>query len=242
MRKGPQCRHVHVASVARQVQSCSFVRVERTTRPIATRSINGLPVAPPARCVVDAALHMKRLDDVRALLAEAVMRQRVVADELLKEVDRAPKRGSGRPRQAAHEVALGARSAPECKQIRILSSSKVLPLLHYNCSLMGPDGWIADPDAYCEESGVAQEVDSVEFHIDPIAWKATMARRSKMVTYGARVLEVPPSRLDTDAPGVRREFEQTHIIGVQSGPPAGIWVRCRPGCQVRAAKPMIEVL
>jgi hypothetical protein len=183
--------------------------------------------------VIDATLHMTDLDEVRALIAEAVQRRFARAQDLAAELLTAPRHGSRLPRQALGETLAGARSAPECKQIPVLSRSKVLPQLHYNCSLMGPDGWIANPDAYCEESGVAQEIDSVEFHIDPRAWRETMRRRSRMVTYGVSVLEAPPSRLDTDAAGIRSEFERTHLIGLRSGPPPGIWVRCRPDCPLR---------
>jgi hypothetical protein len=59
-----------------------------------------------------------------------------------------------------------------------------------------------------------------------------MARRSRLVSWGVRVLEAPPSRLDSDPVGVRREFERAHAIGLRAGPPPGIRVRCRPECRV----------
>jgi hypothetical protein len=233
LRGAPKCQHVHVASTSRQASSVGFAVVERTIRPTRTRQLRGLPVAVLPRCVVDATLPMTDLDAVRALIAEPARRRMLRPDDLAAELSSAPRNGSRLARQALHEILAGARSAAECKQIRILSRSAVLPALHYNCSVIGPNGWIADPDAYCEESGVAQEIDSVEFHIEPAAWKSTMARRSRMVANGVRVLEAPPSRLDRDEAGVRREFEQAHLIGLRSGPPPGVWVRCRPDCPLR---------
>lgn len=220
-------------AASRRVRSTSFVRIQRSKRPTVVRVRNGVPYASPARCVVDAALRRDRLDDVRALVAEAVRRGLCRISDIAIELGHAPKNGSAWLRQTLAEVQAGGRSAPECKQIGVLSASKVLPPLHYNCSLMGPDGWIADPDAYCEESGTAQEIDSVEFHIDPKAWKQTMVRRSRMVSYGVRVLEVPPSQLDKAPRVVRSNFERTHAIGLQGGPPPGLWVRCRPDCPLR---------
>jgi hypothetical protein len=233
LRKGPRCNHIHVASICRQRCSVDFVVIERTSRPTWKRVRSGVAIAPVARCLVDAALHMTDLDDVRAMLAEAIQRNKLSVQALMKEVARAPRQGSANARQAANEIARGARSAPECKQVRILSSSKLLPPLHYNCSLMGPNGFIAKPDGYCEESGVAQEIDSVEWHLDPRPWRETMKRRSNMVSYGVRVLEAAPSHLDDEPNEVRREYERTHLLGLLTGPPPGIWVQCHPDCPVK---------
>jgi hypothetical protein len=226
--KVPSTRCIQVAT-SRDVASTSFVQVDRTRRKTWTETVAGVTYALMPRCVTDAALRMPRLDDVRALIAEA-MRRRMRLDLLQRELAVAPRQGSANLRRAVADIVRGARSAPECKHIAVLSASKFLPALHFNCSLMGPEGWIADPDAYCEQSGVAQEIDSVEWHIDAAAWRATMERASRMVSYGIRVLQAAPSRLNTDPTGIRQEFERAHKIGNAAGPPAGIWVKCRPGC------------
>jgi hypothetical protein len=233
LRKVRDCGHVHIAVIGRKLENVGFVRFQRTARVANCVGFKGLRIAPIARCVVDATLTMTNLDEVRALLTEAVMRKGLNVQDLVAEAALTPTRGSRLLRQAIHEVVTGARSAAEAKNVQLTRRSTVLPKLHYNCSLMGPKGFIAKPDAYAEESGVAQEIDSVEFHIYPGPWKETMARRARMVSAGIRVLEAPPSRLDDDPTGVLAEFESTHLIGLQSGPPPGVWVLCRKDCPLR---------
>jgi hypothetical protein len=131
------------------------VRFIRTRRSVETLRVNGLPVGRIARCIVDAALLMRDLDDVCALVAEAVRTRRVDLSDLAAELVQAPRQGSANLRCAMTSIRAGARSAAEAKQVRLTKRSRILPPLHYNCSLIGPDGFIAKPDAYAEESGVA---------------------------------------------------------------------------------------
>src|SRR5205823_13985185 len=89
----------------RQVRSTDFVRVRRSQRPTATLLIDGVPTAGLARCVVDAAIRLSRLDDVRAFVAEAVMRRGLPVEDLVDELAGAPMRGSALLRRALGEVA-----------------------------------------------------------------------------------------------------------------------------------------
>ncbi|MDX6286376.1 MAG: hypothetical protein QOG53_1861 [Frankiales bacterium] len=224
---------VWVATTRRHLAGVGRVRFVRTHRAAALTNFKRIRVALAARCVVDACLEMTDLDGVRALVAESIMRKKATVEELVLEAKRAPKRGSKLLRQALGDIVAGARSAAEAKNVRLTKSSKVLPELHYNCSLMGPKGFIAMPDAYAEESGVAQEIDSVEYHIYADLWKATQKRRARMVRFGIAALEMAPSRVDDDPAGVLRDYEGAHLIGLRTGPPPGIWVRCRDDCPLR---------
>jgi hypothetical protein len=69
----------------RRLQSVRFVVVERTTRLPSARLVRGLPLAPVSRSVLDAARRMAGVDDVRALLAEAVQRRMFTTSELREE-------------------------------------------------------------------------------------------------------------------------------------------------------------
>ena len=225
--------HVHVAT-QRRLADTSDVRFYRTGRTHGTVELRGLRTGNMARCVIDATRRLKRFDDACAVIAESIHRGKLRVPELAAELAAGPRGGSKLTRQALGATSAGARSGAEARQATVLRRSSVLPQLHFNCSLTGPDGFIAKPDAYAEESGVAQEIDSVEYHFEPAPWKATMARRSRMVSVGVRMLEVPPSRLSADTAGVLKEFESAHAIGAQNGPPPGVWVVCRDDCPLRS--------
>jgi hypothetical protein len=155
--------------------------------------------------------------------------------QLIDELAIAPRRGSGHARYAVEELVLGGRSAPEGAAIRLARRSRVLPPGHHNCLVVGPDGVIGASDGYWEQAGVAQEVDSVDYHYDLDPWSTTMERRARYGAAGINVLPVRPRRLKADPAGVLRELESAYRIGVRKGPPPGIRVVCRPGCQAGQA-------
>jgi hypothetical protein len=98
----------------RKVQSTGFARVWRTNRlPARPWLADGIRVVPPPRAVADAALTLTASDEVRAIVADAVQRNRCTISELTAELSRGPIRGSARFRQALAEVASGVRSVAE---------------------------------------------------------------------------------------------------------------------------------
>ena len=73
IRRRPETDAVHVLiPVARKRASKGFVEVERTERLPTAVIRSGFRVAPLVRALLDAARQLTSLDEVRALLAEAV--------------------------------------------------------------------------------------------------------------------------------------------------------------------------
>ena len=80
----------------RKVQSTGFARVWRTNRlPARPWLADGVRVAPPPRAVADAALTLTASDEVRAIVADAVQRNRCTIPELTAELGGGPVRGVG---------------------------------------------------------------------------------------------------------------------------------------------------
>jgi hypothetical protein len=92
----------------RKVQSVGFARLWRTSRmPDRPWTVGGIRFAPAPRAVADAALTLTASGEVRAIVADAVQRNRCTISELTAELSRCPVRGSARFRQALAEVASG---------------------------------------------------------------------------------------------------------------------------------------
>lgn len=89
-------------------RSTGWVRVRRTHRLPEVALEPGPPRVPVARAVADHALNVRWLDDIRALVAEAVRRDMCSVAELAAELDAGPRHGSALLRRALAEVARGA--------------------------------------------------------------------------------------------------------------------------------------
>ena len=110
----------------RKVQSTGFARVWRTNRlPARPWLADGIRVAPPPRAVADAALTLVAADEVRAIVADAVQRNRCTIPELTAELGGGPVRGSARFRLALAEVASGVRSVAEGDLRNLLRRGRV---------------------------------------------------------------------------------------------------------------------
>lgn len=142
-------------------QSASFVAVHRTTRFPRMSVVRGKRLfAPYARAVADAARDMTDLRAVRALVSSSVQNGCCSIIAIRKELDEGPVRGSALLARAMAEVSAGTRSAPEA-ELRVLIGRAGLPMPLFNPELYLPDGtFIAKPDAWWPEAGVAAEVDS----------------------------------------------------------------------------------
>jgi hypothetical protein len=116
-----------------------------------------------------------------------------------------PVRGSARLRQALAEVADGVRSAAE-GDLRMLIRKARLPVPVFNPWLLAGTEFLASPDAWWPEYGVAAEVDSRAWHLSPADWEKTMARHARMTAPGTLVLHFPPRRLRTAERAVASEI------------------------------------
>ena len=97
-------------------------------------------------------------------------------------------------RRALAEVAEGIRSAIE-GDLRDLIRWARLPTPLYNPRLLVDGKFLAMPDCWWPESGVAGEADSRAWHFSPDDWEQTLARHARMSAHGIIVLHLTPQRI-----------------------------------------------
>jgi hypothetical protein len=172
-----------------------FVRLHRTTITPRVFYVDGVVrYVPPERAIMDAARQVGDLADVRALVAAGVQRGKVHVWQLAEELNIGLVPGSARLRLALAEVADGVRSVAEADLRKIVKRWR-LPAPLYNARLYVGTEFLASPDAWWPEHGVAAEVDSKEWHLAPEDWAKTIARHDRMTAAGILVLHFPPSQL-----------------------------------------------
>jgi hypothetical protein len=209
-----------IVPASRKRISHRFVHVERCSRWPVTTVIDGYDVAPPARAAIDAC---RRLDDkhtVRALLTEVVTSGLATREDMGRELAQSQRRRSALAREALALMAAGPASAPELDLLERWRAAG-LPDAEWNADLHLPDGrFLARPDVYVAEYGIAVEVDSLQFHYSRPDWEMTMQRHARMTSHGLLVLHFTPARIRAEWAVVLREIQQA--IDSQAGqrPPA----------------------
>ncbi len=176
----------------RGARSTAWVRIRRTRRLPEPALQPGPPRVPFARAVADYALQLRWLDDVRAVVAEAARRGLCSVDEVAVELDAGPRHGSALLRRALADVAGGAWSAPEARAARLLRAAGIPPF-EQNTRIELPGGRHYVVDFLWRELHAILEIDSVEHHLDPADWAATMDRHLALETLGFSVAHRPPS-------------------------------------------------
>jgi hypothetical protein len=172
-----------------------FVRLHRTARLPELLCVAGeVRYVLSPRAVADTVRPMTDLSDVRAVVAEAVQRGRCTIPFLAEELARGPAWGSARLRRALAEVAEGVRSAAEADMRDLIVRAR-LPLPLFNPRLIVGGEFLAKPDCWWPESGVAGETDSREWHFSPGDWEQTLARHARMSAQGIVVLHFTPSQI-----------------------------------------------
>jgi hypothetical protein len=190
----------------RKRRDAGFVRVHRTSRmPGMIFPVGGLRYAPAARAVADTVRGLSDLGEVRDVVASAVQRDRVQVWHLSDELASGSVHGSARFRRVLTEAAEGVRSVAEA-DLRTLVKRERLPDPLYNARLYAGEEFIASPDAWWPDAGVAAEVDSRQWHLSPRDWERTLARHSRMSACGLIVLHYPPKRLKTQPRAVAAEI------------------------------------
>ncbi len=205
VRRLPDDDDVHVLIPHdRHVRSRSFVVVERTIRPPAASG--PLPLATPARALIDAARRMTALDEVRAMIADAVQRGICLIEDLEEELTAATMVGSALARRVLKEVSAGVRSAAESWAMALLRRS-TLPSPEWNVGVRDQDGQLlAVVDCWWDSLAVAWEIDSHEFHLGPADHERTTRRRAALAAAGVVVVPTVPSRLRSEPLVVLREL------------------------------------
>jgi len=182
----------------RQRLNAGFARLHRTTRmPTRISSSGPVRLALAPRAVADTARQLTSLRDVRAVVAEAVQLGRCTISQLAEELRNGPVKGSATFRSVLAEVADGIRSTAE-GDLRDLIRTARLPMPLFNPSLYLGDTFLAKPDAWWPDAGVAAEVDSREWHLSPEHWDRTRRRHTQMAAVGIHPLHFSPHDIRTD--------------------------------------------
>jgi hypothetical protein len=199
--------------IERQRGNCGFVRVHRTRRmPESTVCDGPLRFAPPERAVADTARALADRVAARAVIASAVQRGCCTIGQLAAELQDGPSHGSAHLRAVLAEVVAGIRSVPE-GDLRRLIIRAGLPEPLYNARLYIGDTFLAQPDAWWPQYGVAVEVDSREWHLSPADWEQTMARHQRMSAAGIVVVHVSPRQLRDESARLEADLDATLKAG-----------------------------
>lgn len=195
--------------------STGGVRVHRTSH--MPRWVEGPAArryALPARAVADTARWLKSLREVRALIADAVQNDHCAVAQLADELQAGETPNGALLRKVIAEAAVGIRSAPEA-ELRDLIIKARLPMPLFNPRLYLPNGtFIACPDAWWPDAGVAIEIDSRRWHLAPDDWEHTMDRHSDLGQYGIVTLHASPHQLRTDPAPFMRKATNAHKAGI----------------------------
>jgi hypothetical protein len=192
----------------RQRRDTQFVRLHRTTRmPGRIWEAGPVQYVMPARAVADAVRAMTSLRDVRAVVADAVQRDKCAISNLATELGQGPAKGSMLFREALADVADGIRSAAE-GDLRDLLARSGLPMPLFNPSLYDEHGtFVARPDAWWPAYGIAVEVDSKQWHTSPEDHAKTLARGRRMARYQIVVLRFTPRQIRSQPAEVRNDIK-----------------------------------
>jgi hypothetical protein len=221
LRNVPESETVHLLTPHdRKVHSSGFVLIERTHRLPEAQRRGGLQVAPPSRAVLDTARRMTEVRPARALLTESVQRRFTTVGELTAELAQGSSRGSALPRRILTELAPGQESVAEMDARRVWRRSG-LPEPLWNRRLVLADGrFVAKPDAWFEDVGLAWEIDSLAFHLGAGDFDRTLVRNGRYAAAGILVLQTLPSRLRTEPDAVIAELQAAHRAAAARPRPA----------------------
>jgi hypothetical protein len=197
----------------RRPASVGFVTVHRTTRMPRFTCEGHRSYALPPRAFADAARSLADLTEVRALIAGALQRGDCPLPALVRELSEGQTWDSARLRRVLAEVADGVRSVIEAEFRNLIKRAR-LPEPMFNPRLFTADGrFIATPDAWWPMAGVAAEVDSREWHLNPADWERTMRRHAGMSSHGILVLHFTPGRIRAESAAVVADLTETLAAG-----------------------------
>ncbi|CAM5451689.1 hypothetical protein SAVIM338S_02807 [Streptomyces avidinii] len=177
----------------RRLAASPQVRPFPTTRWPRTITVSGIPSTRPVRAAADFAARAEAPDLIRSVLAHVVQAGWCHPHDLHTELRASRLLARPAIREAAAELLAGVRSVAEA-QARDTLSATDLPTPLWNARLYTPDGtFLASPDAYWPDEGVALEIDSAEYHYTRDSWHATLHRRLRLESHGVLVVSATPS-------------------------------------------------
>ncbi|RSM52033.1 hypothetical protein DMH03_41505 [Amycolatopsis sp. WAC 01376] len=216
VRRLPPERRAHTLIPHRsKVATWGFAVVERTIHLPEPVEIDGLPVAPLARALIDAARRMDELKAVREMIHDAVHRGLCTPEELRDELAQASTIGSALPRIVVNALQDGVNSAVEQWLESVLERSG-LPGPARNAELRTSDGEVVGvADAWWPQVGVAVQVRHAEVALEP----GKVSEAPALVAPGLIVVQVSPARLRDEPLVVIQELRAAHRRARQRPPP-----------------------
>lgn len=188
-----------------QKGSHGFALLTRSRRAVGTSVREGLRVVSAARAVVDACRREDARDEVRELVAAVVQQRLCTVADVSEEVRLAQRQRTALPRAVLSEVAAGIRSVAEAK-LRTGFDRYGVPQPRWNFEVRNDAGeLVVTLDAYWEDLEAELEINSVEWHLAPRAFKKTTRRQRVVVLSGRSTISVLPSEIDDDLEGICRE-------------------------------------
>lgn len=194
-------------------ESHSFVRIERTRYLPVPEIVRGVPLAPPARAVIDGGRAVGNPALVRPIVAEALTSGLVTTDELLELAATMPVRGSMAIRAVLDEVCLGVEQ-PALAALRDRMLAAEMPLPHFMPTLLDPHGcFLARVHAYSSEAGIAILLTSEQSDLGA-------SRFDDLRRTGAIVLSMDPAALQNEPDAVLAKYRAAFAEGCQRPRPA----------------------
>lgn len=219
----------------RQRVSAGFARLHRTYRMPSQVIMTGpLRLVVAARAVADTARVLTELRDVRAVVADAVQRNRCTVPDLAGELRDGPVKGSAMFRSVLAEVADGIRSTAEGDLRDVIRMAK-LPTPLFNADLFLGDTFLARPDAWWPDAGVSAEVDSYEWHLSPADADRTRMRHDLMGAAGIIPLHFSPRQVRRERAEVIRLIKDALASGLNRPPLPIRTIPCADSPAARAA-------
>ncbi len=190
--------------------SAGHVRIERTHRQPAPVVRLGVPLAPVERAVLDTARRLRRLDEIRALIAEAVQRGFTTAARLRAELEEGSGRGTRLVRIALREIDDGVRSAVEAWARGIameMAETEGFPAVEWNVAVYDSAGrFVCRPDGWIDEVALAWEIESVAYHLSPEHQERSYRRRIRMKAHDIEFIEHRPRALRAERERVKADL------------------------------------
>ena len=195
---------------AQQTQSAAFVVLERTRRLPEPLIRGGHRVAPVARAIFDAGRRTPNRQMTRAFTLEAIQRKLVTVEQVREEIKHGQRQWTAVLRDVVGEAEDGVLSVPEA-ELRTLVEGTNLPRPLWNPRLETPSGeFIAEPDGYLEEVGLAMEVDSRKYHFtDSDHYAKTWRRHARYAEHGITVLRIMPADIRKSPTSVLKTIHAT---------------------------------
>lgn len=216
--------------------STAHVRVQPTTRQPAYWLLGGSRVAEPHRAVVDGALRLRRLRDVRALVLEAVAARWCSVGGLRVELEARARNGTALCRRALRDAEEGAWSAPEAEVAEVAAAAVEhgsLPQFALNPTLLVDGIVVGQPDGWFLGLGLGWEVESRRHHAEDRSFDATLARHDRFAGFGLQLLHVTPRRARLLGSGYARVLEDAVAARRRAAQPEPVGLVVRPHDAVR---------